>query len=165
MRCSYAKHGAFRTRANVRGARRVDHRSNLAPALSGNGSALQGAINRADGHPGARDGTLRSGRCGRHTPTACHGHSGQAYCTGLCLSILCCNGIFRRTGYNGALAIRNEMELARWFGLPGLEQTILIGDPSSQGPIRSVSSFPPDLRSPRKSTLICARSRSFPAPC
>ena len=58
MRCSDAKQGAFRTCANVRGARRAGHRSNLAPALPGDGSALQGAINRADGHAGARDGAL-----------------------------------------------------------------------------------------------------------
>jgi hypothetical protein len=25
-------------------------------------------------------------RCGRHPPTACHGHPGQAYCTGLTLA-------------------------------------------------------------------------------
>src|SRR6266436_2442985 len=25
-------------------------------------------------------------RCGCHTPTACHGHRGQAYCTGLTLA-------------------------------------------------------------------------------
>src|SRR6476660_7780412 len=55
-RCSNAKQGAFRTRANVRAARRGGHRSNFAPALPGDGSALQGAINRADGHAGARDG-------------------------------------------------------------------------------------------------------------
>jgi hypothetical protein len=29
-------------------------------------------------------------RCGGHTPTACHGHPGQAYCTGLTLAELIC---------------------------------------------------------------------------
>jgi hypothetical protein len=34
-------------------------------------------------------------RCGGHTPTACHGHPGQAYCTGLTLAEWLCRAADR----------------------------------------------------------------------
>src|ERR1700757_4655595 len=49
----------------------------------GSGSALH------DPRPGSHL------RYGRHTPTACHGHSGQAYCSGLTLAEQLCRAVDR----------------------------------------------------------------------
>ena len=74
----------------------------------------------------------------------------------------CCNGIFRRTGCNGAFAIRNEMELRKVvWRCPVWSRPSSLVIRASQGLIRSVSSFPPDLRSPRIRTLIYARSTAL----